>query len=197
MDNAKKKRVAIAIFYQRDVFPLMPEVLGIKFEDRPTGKAVIFDKNKLVALVGNKVNSFYLLPGGGIDKDERVEDGIIRECLEETGCDIKLDKILGVVEDYRNRDKTHCISYCYTANVINESKKLSLTPDEEKNGMHVIWVSIDEAVNILHKQVDDLREGKVKFYNTGFNMLRDKIFLDEAKKISKNEKRSLSRTCET
>lgn len=176
----------IATFYQRDVFPLMPETPGVQFVDRPTGKAVIFNKNQRVALVGNKVNSFYLLPGGGIDKDEGVRDGIIRECLEETGCSVGLDRFLGIVEDYRNRDKTHCISYCYTANVIRENIKLSLTPDEEKNGMHVIWVTLNEAVRLLNKEIDDLRKGEVQFYNTGFNILRDSIFLNEAQKITKN-----------
>ena len=44
----------IATFYQRDVFPLIPETLGVQFVDRPTGKAVIFNKNQHVALVGNK-----------------------------------------------------------------------------------------------------------------------------------------------
>ena len=177
---------SIAIFYQRDVFPLMPEALDVKFVDRPTGKAVIFDENKHVALVGNKVNSFYLLPGGGINNDERVEDGIIRECLEETGCDVKLDKLLGIVEDYRDRDKVHCISYCYTANVITKNKKLSLTLDEEKNGMYVIWVALEEAIRIFSEEIDDLKKGKVQFYNTGFNILRDNVFLNEARKIMKS-----------
>lgn len=177
---------SLAVFNQRDVFPLMPEAPGIHFEDRPTGKAVIFGENKRIALVGNKANSFYLLPGGGIDKDELIGDGIIRECLEETGCDVKLDKFLGVVDDYRSRDKTHCISYCYTANVITDNKKLKLTSDEEKNGMHVIWVELDEAVRILNKEIDDLRSGKVQFYNTGFNILRDNVFLKVAQEITKN-----------
>ena len=177
---------SIAIFYQRDVFPLMPETLHVQFNDRPTGKAVIFDENKNIALVGNKVNSFYLLPGGGINKGERIEDGIIRECLEEVGCNVELGKFLGIVEDYRNRDKTHCISYCYTANAISKNEKLNLTPDEEKNGMHVIWVTLNEAVIILDEEIDDLRKGNVQFYNTGFNILRDSSFLNEAQKIIKN-----------
>lgn len=176
----------LAIFYQRDVFPLMSETLSVEFEDRPTGKAVIFDENKHIALVGNKVNSFYLLPGGGVDKDESVKDAIIRECLEETGCNVELDKFLGVVEDYRNRDKKHCISYCYTASVVGKKEKLSLTPDEEKNGMHVIWIELNEAVRILDEEIDDLRKGKVKFYNTGYNILRDSILLKEAQKITNN-----------
>ena len=170
----------LAIFTQKDVFPEQEEQKNIAFEDPLTGKAIVFDHGNDVALVGNKVNSFYLLPGGGINKDESVENGIVRECLEEIGCHVKLLNNVGMVEDYRDRDKKHCINYCYTAKLIGEKGELQLTEDENGNGMHVIWVSLDEATKILEKEVEQLKKGEVKFYNTGFNILRDHLFLARA-----------------
>ena len=40
---------------------------------------------------------FVVFPGGGIEENERVEDGMIRETLEETGVVIKRLRSLGVV----------------------------------------------------------------------------------------------------
>lgn len=180
-----------AIFREKDVFPdkNTPES-GIKYEDRPTGKAIVFDNEEKIALVGNKVNSFYLLPGGGINPGESVEDGIVRECLEEIGCQVKLDQSLGTVEDYRTRDKKHCINYCYTARLVGKKGELTLTEEERKNGLHVIWVHLDEAVSFLEKETEQLKRGEVAFYNTGFNILRDSFFLKKLKSV-KTEKEQI------
>lgn len=169
-------------FTQNDVFPEKEDYKEkINFEDRITGKAIVFDDNNNVALVGNKVNSFYLLPGGGVDRDESVECGIIRECLEEVGYNVELKEAIGIIDDYRNRDKKHCINYCYSARIIDGKRKLTLTEDEKKNGLHVVWVPLDKAIKIMEKEVEQLKRGEVAFYNTGFNILRDHLFLKELK----------------
>ena|SRR3989344_6806471 len=170
----------LAIFTQKDVFPKQEEKRNIIFEDRPTGKAIVFDRENNIALIGNRVNSFYILPGGGINKDESVENGIIRECFEEIGCHVELIDKIGIIEDYRTRDKKHCINYCYLAKLIGKKGKVQPTEDEKRNGIHVIWVSINKAVKIIDKEVKQLKKGKVKFYNTGFNILRDHLFLNKA-----------------
>lgn len=174
----------LGTFTQKDIFPEKEDDKEkINFEDRITGKAIVFDDDNNVALVGTKVNSFYLLPGGGIDPNESIKLGIVRECLEEIGCNVELQKAIGIIDDYRNRDKKHCINYCYVAKLVGEKGKLTLTEDEEKNGLHVIWISLDEAVKILEKEVGQLKRGEVTFYNTGFNILRDHLFLKEAKEL--------------
>lgn len=179
---------SLAIFTQKDVFPKQKEKRSIIFEDRPTGKAIVFDHKNNIALIGNRVNSFYLLPGGGIDKNESIENGIVRECLEELGCHVELIDKIGIIEDYRTRDKKHCINYCYLARLIGKKGKVQLTEDEKKNGMHVIWISINKAVKILKKEVKQLKKGEVKFYNTGFNILRDHLFLNKTQqKLSKQK----------
>lgn len=174
----------LGTFTQKDIFPEKDDDKEkINFENRVTGKAIVFDDDNNVALVGTKVNYFYLLPGGGVDPSESIETGIIRECLEEIGCNVELKMPIGTIDDYRNRDKKHCINYCYTAKLVGEKGKLTLTEDEKKNGLHVIWTSLDEAIKILEKEVDQLKRGEVTFYNTGFNILRDSLFLKEAKKL--------------
>jgi ADP-ribose pyrophosphatase YjhB (NUDIX family) len=160
---------------QSDVFPKLPNS-DVLFEDRLTGKSIIVDNNHDIALVGTTVNYIYTLPGGGIDVNESIEEGIIREAKEETGCTVKLDSILGVIEDYRNRDKKHCISYCGLAHVIQKGEP-ELIEYEKKNGLHVKWVSVEEAFSILSEEIQRVREGKIDFYNTAYNIVRDYEFL--------------------
>ena len=177
----------LGTFTQTDVFPEKEDIKEkINFRNRITGKAIIFDNENNIALVGNGINSFYLLPGGGVDNGESVENGIIRECLEEVGCKVELKEAVGVIDDYRNRDKKHCINYCYSAKIIGSKGELTLTKEEEKNGLHVIWMSLDEAIKILEKEVEQLKHGEVTFYNTGFNILRDHLFLKEIKSLKEN-----------
>lgn len=174
----------LGTFTQFDVFPEKQDNREeINFENRITGKAIVLDENNKVALIGNTTNSFYLLPGGGIDQGESIEDGLIRECLEEVGCNVELKEAVGVIDDYRNRDKKHCINYCYLAKVIGQKGEPKLTEEEKTNGLHIKWSPLNEATKILEKQVEQLKRGEVTFYNTGFNILRDHLFLKEAKKL--------------
>lgn len=174
----------ITTIYQKDVFPEMAEDSSIKYVDRNTGKAIIIDNEGKIGLVGNKQNDFLQLPGGGIDDGEDIGQGVIRECLEETGCNIILKFEVGTIDDYRPRDKKHCVNFCYVVTVVGERGKVSYTDNESNIGMYTKWVDVKNALDIFRKQEKDLKEGKVTFYNTGFNILRDLKFLEEA--ISNN-----------
>ena len=126
-----------------------------------------------------------MLPGGGIDDGEDIQTGIIRECLEEIGCVVNILDEVGRIDDYRPRDKKHCISYCYTVRVIGNKGDTKHTENEAGIGMYTKWVTIKEALDIFKKQKLELESGKVTFYNTGFNIVRDFLFLEEAKNINK------------
>lgn len=170
----------ITTIYQKEVFPDMTEDLSIEYADRNTGKAIIIDSGGKIGLVGNKQNDFLQLPGGGIDEGEDIGQGVIRECLEETGCNVELKSEVGIIDDYRPRDKKHCINFCYVVKVKGEKGEVSHTDDESDIGMYTKWVDIKIALEIFRKQEKDLRDGKVTFYNTGFNILRDLKFLEDA-----------------
>lgn len=176
-----KKIVAI---YQKDVFPEMSESSNIEYADRNTGKAIMIDSERKICLIGNNQNDFLELPGGGIDDGENIGEGVIRECLEETGYKVVLKSEVGSIDDYRPRDKKHCINFCYVVSVVGEKGEVSHTEDESNIGMYTKWVDVKTAIDIFRKQEKDLKKGKVTFYNTGFNILRDRKFLEEA--ISNN-----------
>lgn len=186
----KSQATHLATHQEEDVFPQLAKKSSgsdVVYEDRLTGRGIILDEEKNVALVGTKVNTFYLLPGGGIHKNETLEEGVIRECLEEAGCIVTLEYNVGYIDDYRTRDKKHCITHCYIARVVGEKKLLELTEEEAANGLHVTWVPIQNALEILQNEVAQLHAGKVTFYNTGFNILRDALFIKKAIEILGNE----------
>lgn len=162
------------------IFPSRKIKGTVIYEERVTGKAIILDAEKNIALVGNTVNEYYLLPGGGIELGENIIDGIIRECKEETGYIVEALEIVGVTEDFRARDKRHYTNYCYIMRLISKGKT-EHTKSEEKNGMYTKWFSITEAVELFKKQEQKLKAGEVSFYNTGFNIVRDGFLIKRAK----------------
>jgi cell division protein ZapA (FtsZ GTPase activity inhibitor) len=100
--------------------------------------------------------------------------------LEETGCNVELKSEVGIIDDYRQRDKKHCINFCCVVTVTGKRLRMFHTDDESNIGMYTRWVDVKTALEIFRKQNRDLKEGKVTFYNTGFNILRDLKFLEDA-----------------
>lgn len=184
----------LGLFKENDIFPKSKHLDSeVFFEDRLTGKAIVIDNEKKIALVGNSINYLFTLPGGGVEKNESIEEGVIRECREEIGCEVSILSEVGIIEDYRNRDKKHCISYCYIAKIIGRKNQPRFTKEEIKNGMFVKWMNLEYAIEILEKELGQVKKGEINFYNTAFNIARDYFFLIEAKKIiEKNEHSNIS-----
>jgi 8-oxo-dGTP diphosphatase len=174
--NDRKYGEVLMVLRDRDIFLDVPDITGVVWEDRTTGKVVLFNKEDKIALIGNKVNEFFLLPGGGIESSEAIKDGIKRECREETGCEIEIQSPLGMTEDFRARDSKHYISYGYSANVISYGVP-TLTESESGIGVYVKWLSLSEAIELFTLQEEKVKVGEVRFYNTCFNILRDSLFI--------------------
>lgn len=169
----------LLVLRDKDIFPDAADANGIVWKNRVTGKVVLFDEVCNIALIGNKVNDLFLLPGGGIEDNEALLDGVRRECKEETGCEINIKSVLGVTEDFRIRDNKHCISHGYTAGVISHGTP-SFTEDEIEIGAYVKWIPLSEAVKLFELQEVRVKAGEVKFYNTCFNVIRDSLFIRQA-----------------
>lgn len=132
--------------------------------------------------MGNTVNNYFLLPGGGVESGEFVADGAVRECKEETGREIEIQAALGKTEDFRLRDARHCISFGYSAKVISHGTP-TLTESESEAGAHVKWLTITDAIELLRLQEEKVRAGEVTFYNTCFNTIRDLLFIRRAQDL--------------
>lgn len=69
------------------------------FKFRPSVHGLLRDGNK-VLVQRHKLLSKYGFPGGGVEIDESILDGLIREYEEETGLKVKVGKLLGISEDF-------------------------------------------------------------------------------------------------
>lgn len=69
-----------------------------EYDTRLASYAVIRDDagRILLALWNEAEEGRWTLPGGGVELDETVEQGAVREVREETGYDVRLDGLLGV-----------------------------------------------------------------------------------------------------
>ena len=151
------------------------EPIPEKFDVREASRAVVFDSdNKIPLLFVSKYN-YHKLPGGGIEKGEGKIAACKRELLEETGSTIEITGELGEITEYRSKFNLFQTSYCYIGKVLKKGK-LNLMPDEIEEGFELIWVSLEEAIELINNDKPSNYEGK-------FIKERDLRFLEEAYKL--------------
>jgi 8-oxo-dGTP diphosphatase len=79
---------------------------------------VIVRKGKEVLLVRRKNEPFkgrWALVGGFVEYGERVEEAARRECREETGLEVELERLVGVYSDPGRDPRGHVVSICFLA----------------------------------------------------------------------------------
>lgn len=148
------------------------------YEKRITVKAIVKNKEGQFAFVTNPVHNFFLLAGGGAES-KNLEEEIKRECVEEIRHEVRVLREVGRIHEFRNRDTKEYETVCFLVEAVQETSEDLRTEDEKKNELSVVWLNAERAKNILDEQAMKVREGKVGFYNTAFNILRDQIFFTE------------------
>lgn len=147
-----------------------------KWEDRQTVKIIIQNDKGEIALITNLVHKLFLLPGGGVESNN-LEQEATRESLEETNYHVKIIYKVGELEEFRNRNAKHYLTTCFFAKSIKEGCEDLRTEEEKENGLEVKWFNLKDTLRVMSKQVEMVKKGEVKFYNTAFNIIRDYNFL--------------------
>ncbi len=167
----------LAIIQERDIFPFSKFPDREEYTKRLTVKAIVKNAEGHIALVASESNHIYTLPGGGAESDDLLEE-LSRECVEEIHATIKNIKELGQTEEYRNRESKEYITMCFTADFDQHTHDDLRTDKEKENRLYVKWFSPSDVKNIFDDQLERLKRGEFRFYNTSFNIYRDRIFLE-------------------
>lgn len=73
-------------------------------DKRVSSRAIIIEDGKLLAMFRRKIKNdgsvkeYYVIPGGGLEEGETLEENVIRELKEEFNVDIEIIKFLGTEE---------------------------------------------------------------------------------------------------
>ncbi len=166
----------LLVIRDKDIFPneLIKEDTVFKF--RCAVKAVIKDSDGKIALVGTK---YRLLPGGGVEEGETTREAIKRECIEEVGCNIEIDKEIGFTEEYRAQIGRRQETHFFLAHLVGEKGKPQTTQDDEQ-GIEVDWYRLEDSITLLEKEVLEISPMS---YHSSFNVRVHLVVLKELKKL--------------
>ena len=127
------------------------DINGSSFS-RPSSRGIII-KNGKAAMIHSRKYHYYKFPGGGIEADEKREDTLIREVLEETGLCVLPDTI-------REYGHVHCIqkgeledvfiqdNYYFLCDVEASVKPQNLDAYEADEGFVLEYILPQEAIDI-------------------------------------------------
>lgn len=153
-----------------DLDALSPEAIA-KLTPRSAARAVVQDEEGYIALLFVANDTYYKLPGGGIEPGEDTLTALKRECLEEIGCAIEVTGEVGQIKEYRydlNQD-----SFCYIAKIIGAKGEPTFTTSEKDDGFAIFWVTPEMAHKLLSEAKPTRKTGR-------FIQIRDMTLLREA-----------------
>lgn len=123
-------------------------------------RGIIIQDGKIL-LSYEKNEDQYLIPGGGIEKGENLEECCIRELREETGTIVDPHTHYLTLEEYYN--DYYFKSHYFICDYIGDCET-ALTEEEKARGLEPRWVDLNEALKIFgdyekYKDINELRSG--------------------------------------
>ena len=118
---------------------------------RNSVKAIIIRDNKLLCIKkSDSVGDYFLLPGGGQNKNEIFKDTVKRECLEELGAEISVNNLryireyLGKNHEFKETDNSHQVEFMFNCDLLTEPNFESAhEKDDGQSGIE--WIDLDKS----------------------------------------------------
>ena len=153
------------------------EGLSTRQPPREAVRIILLDENNSAAVLYVKKYNFYTLPGGGIDAGENFCQAVVRESLEETGCDCEIVCELGEVQEIGHKHNYAAISYGFLCRLKSEKGIPNYTPEEIDEGTTVQWHKPDKVLELITNQ--HFEPDSYEKYVMRFIMERDIILMNE------------------
>lgn len=103
-------------------------------------------------LISHEMNvDYYLIPGGGLEGDETLQECCAREVREETGVVVKPTCHFLTMNEYY--EEYQFVSHYFLCEVIGQSQR-HLTANEMKRGLIPEWINTDTMLEIYSKHGD-------------------------------------------
>lgn len=123
-----------------------------KFKFRVCGIVKIQDKYLTVIINNNGFNS---LPGGHLEIGEDTETGVLREMKEELGYEVKIVKLLAIIQNFFSDEgkSWHELGYYYIVAPKNKNVKPENTIKMEQDKDSIVkldfqWYTLEELINL-------------------------------------------------
>ena len=92
---------------------------------------------------------YYVFPGGGVEKDESVEDAVLREILEETTLKVKVNRKLYLHDYDESEGHYYLCEYIEGKPELGDSIEKELMARDKGNFYRPEWMNIDKLEEIL------------------------------------------------
>ncbi|KKW39395.1 MAG: leucyl-tRNA synthetase, partial [Candidatus Peribacteria bacterium GW2011_GWB1_54_5] len=129
--------------------PLAPH-LAEEVWEYSGGKGFVIDQDGNIALLS--VGTYFGLPGGGIEEGETAEEAFVRECVEEIGVRISIERKLGVALQSRAKVVKQYQIHYFIARVVGQ-KGVPTTVQEDELAVQFGWYPIDKVRSLLEEQI--------------------------------------------
>lgn len=141
-------------------------------------RILLFNAYGELCIVKSEKYGYIQLPGGGIEKDENIENALRREAREEAGYEIREIEPLGYIYERRGSTQNvhpwnEIISFVFIAKTEREVGT-SYTDEEISEGFKPIFVNLEEAVKDFHNQAR-----KTNDYSGRFASWRDSTIVEK------------------
>lgn len=121
-----------------------------EYPDRPfAAVSIVITQNEKVLLMKRAHDpkaGFYSIPGGLVELGEKYEDAAIREAEEETGLEVRLERLIDVIDNITQDEmgiRFHYILIGFLATPIEHEDTFILSTES----LDTRWVNFDEIVN--------------------------------------------------
>lgn len=131
---------------------------------RNSAKALIIRDGKMAAIkVRDSEAEWYIMPGGGQEAEETLEEAVCREVAEELGLRVRCKELLFAVEGVHG-ESFHRVDLVFLCEYIGEIEGTALHGDTNQVGVE--WLDIETLLSQplypsrLRRQIMNVYEGK-------------------------------------